>query len=65
MKEDRCCADTLNRIKQSKKYKSAILCAFKQVFPEWEDLPTGHRLNILWQKIKEILYEEETTTKVN
>ncbi len=38
--------------------KEKILGVFKDVFPEWEELPNGHRLLILYAKVKDFIFDE-------
>ena len=47
----------LDDIEDYGRLTKAIKNVFIEVFPEWEELPTGHRLNVLWSKVKEVIYD--------
>lgn len=49
---------TKTKIKNYKRIKEKIHNIFLEVFPEWEELPTSHRLCVLHYKIKQEIYKE-------
>ena len=46
------------RMKSYEEMKKELMDTFKEVFPEYEDLPTGHRLLILYSKMKDLFYKK-------